>query len=121
MWFSYIYFIKYCVHALLCPFEVDSTESVIFKTFKLDQGSSCIRQALSVGFNPRWLCLSTRLSLLRPGFDPPDWLACGKALSSPCGCPVVFSSGFLPPPERFKISSHKPVQAGRVLDTLRGR
>ena len=59
------------------------------------------------------LCQSTRLSLLQPGFDPRAgmWERSLLSLWMSGGFPL----GFLPPPERFKILSYKPIRVGRVL------
>ena len=59
------------------------------------------------------LCQSTRLSPLQPGFDPQAGMWESSLLS--LWMLDGFPSGFLPPPERFKISSYKPVGVGRVL------
>ena len=64
------------------------------------------------------LCHSTRLSPLRPGFNPQAgmWESSLLSLQMSGGFPL----GFLPPPERSKISSYKPVRVGRVLDLHSG-
>ena len=64
------------------------------------------------------LCQSTRLSLLQPGFNP--WAAMWESSLLSLQMSGGFPSGFLPPPERFKISSYKPVRVGRVLDLHSG-
>ena len=66
-----------------------------------------------------WRCAKALAShRCSPGSIP--GLVCGKALSSPCGCPVVFLRVFFHPQRGSKISSYKPVRVGRVLDLHSG-
>ena len=64
------------------------------------------------------LCQSTRLSPLQPGFNP--WAGMWESSLLSLRMSGGFPSGFLPPPERFKISSYKPIRVGRVLDLHSG-
>ena len=66
-----------------------------------------------------WRCAKALAShRCSPGSIP--GLVCGKALSFPCRCPVVFLQVFFHPHKRFKILSYKPVRVGRVLDLHSG-
>ena len=64
------------------------------------------------------LCQSTHLSPLQPGFNP--WAGMWESSLLSLRMSGGFPSGFLPPPERFKISSYKSVRVGRVLDLHSG-
>ena len=64
------------------------------------------------------LCQSTRLSSLQPGFN--SWAGMWESSLLSLQMSGGFPLGFLPPPERFKISSYKPIRVGRVLDLHSG-